>query len=81
LPPEEICAKNKTRTASLARHIAILLCRELLGLSLVRTGQIFAGRDHSSVLYSLKKIKRMQESNKDMYNQVEELRQLCLTDH
>jgi chromosomal replication initiator protein len=78
LPPEDISGKGKTRTTSLARHIAIHLCRELLGLSLVQTGRIFSGRDHSSVLYSIKKIKQLQEKNKDMHKQVEELRQLCL---
>jgi chromosomal replication initiator protein len=78
LPPEEISGKSRTRTSSLARHIAIHLCRELLGLSLVQTGRIFSGRDHSSVLYSIKKIKQLQEKNKDVHKQVEDLRQLCL---
>jgi len=79
LPPEELTGKNRDKTASLARHIAILLCRELLGLSLVQTGRIFAGRDHSSVLYSIRKIKQLQASNKDMNKKVENLRKLCLT--
>jgi len=81
LPPEEMTGKNREKTVSLARHIAILLCRELLGLSLVQTGRIFSGRDHSSVLYSIKKIKQLQESDKDMNKRVEELRKLCITRH
>lgn len=81
LPPEDISGKNRDRKTALARHIAIMLCRELLGLSLVQTGRVFSGRDHSSVLYSIKKIKQLQASDKDMHNQVEELRKLCLTRH
>jgi chromosomal replication initiator protein len=81
LPPEELTGKNKDKTVSLARHIAILLCRELLGLSLIQTGRIFAGRDHSSVLYSIKKIKQLQEGDKVMNKRVEDLRKLCLTKH
>ncbi|MCL1985123.1 MAG: DnaA/Hda family protein, partial [Betaproteobacteria bacterium] len=81
LPPEELTGKNKDKTVSLARHIAILLCRELLGLSLIQTGRIFAGRDHSSVLYSIKKVKQLQESDKVMNKRVEDLRKLCLTKH
>ena len=81
VPPEELAGKNRDKAVSLARHIAILLCRELLGVSLVQAGRIFGGRDHSSVLYSIKKIKQLQDSNKDMHKRVEELRKLCLTRH
>jgi len=81
LSPEEMTGKNRDKTISLARHIAILLCRELLGLSLIQTGRIFSGRDHSSVLYSIKKIKQLQESDKVIHKQVENLRKLCLTKH
>ena len=81
LSPEEMTGKNKGKKLSLARHIAMLLCRELLGLSLVQTGRIFSGRDHSSVLYSIKKVKQLQESDKVMHKKVESLRQLCLTRH
>lgn len=81
LPPEEITGKKRGKNVSLARQIALLLCRELLGISLIQTGRIFAGRDHSSVLYSIKKIKQLQASNRDMNKRVEDLRKLCLTKH
>jgi len=81
LLPEEITGKSRNKTVTLARHIAILLCRELLGLSLIQTGRIFSGRDHSSVLYSIKKIKQLQESDKVVHKKVEGLRKLCLTKH
>jgi chromosomal replication initiator protein len=81
LPSEEITGKSKDKAISLARHIAIFLCRELLGLSLIQTGRIFSGRDHSSVLYSIKKVKQLQEGDKVMHKRVEELRKLCLTRH
>lgn len=77
--PEDILGKSRDKTATRARHIAILLCRELLGLSLVRTGHIFGGRDHSSVLYSIKKIKQLQAGNKDTNKLVEDLRRMCLS--
>ena len=81
LPPEEITGKKRDKTLSLARHIAMLLCRELLGLSLIQTGRIFSGRDHSSVLYSIKKIKQLQESDKVVHKRVKDLRKLCLSKH
>lgn len=76
--PEDLIGKKRDRTIAFARHTAMYLCRELLGLSLVQTGRIFGDRDHSSVLYSIKKIKEIQDSDKDRHNVVEKLRQLCL---
>ena len=79
LSPEDIVGKSRDKNITLARQVTTLLCRELLGLSLVQVGRIFGGRDHSSILYSIKKIKQMQESNKEVHNQVEVLRKLCLS--
>lgn len=76
---EDITGKKRDKSVSLARPVAMLLCRELLGLSLVQVGRIFGGRDHSSVLYSLHKIKALQESDKDTNNKVTALKQMCLT--
>ena len=76
---EDITGKKRDKSVSLARPVAMLLCRELLGLSLVQVGRIFGGRDHSSVLYSLHKIKTLQESDKDTNSKVTTLKQMCLT--
>jgi chromosomal replication initiator protein len=78
LNPEDIIGKSKEQRIAHARHIAIYLCRELVGLSLVQTGNFFGGRDHSSILYSIKKIKKLQTSDKNMHNVVKELRKQCL---
>lgn len=79
--PEDIVGKSRDKKITLARHLAIVLCRELLGVSLVQAGRIFGGRDHSSIVYSIKKIKELQSSNKDMHKKLEELRKECLTSH
>lgn len=78
LTPEDITGKNRLRRNTLPRHLAIFLCREMTGLALVLIGQFFSGRDHSSVLYSSKKIQQLQSSNKEINNHVKELRKLCL---
>ncbi len=76
---EDITGKRRNKSVALARPLAMLLCRELLGLSLVQVGRVFGGRDHSSVLYSLNKIKELQKSDKDTNIKVSTLKQLCLT--
>ena len=76
---ESIIGKKREKSVALARPIAMLLCRELLHISLEQVGAIFSGRDHSSVLYSLKKINELQKSNKDVNIKVATLKQMCLT--
>lgn len=75
---EELTGKKRNKSLSLARPVAMFLCRELLGLSLVQVGRIFGGRDHSSVLYLVNKIRLLQESDKDTNNKVLSLKQMCL---
>lgn len=75
---DDLTGKKRDRNIAFARYTAIYLCRELLRLSLVQTGKLFSNRDHSSILYSLKKIKEIQESDKERNNLVEKLRQMCL---
>ena len=76
---EDIPGKKREKSLGLARPVAMLLCRELLGLSLVQVGKIFGGRDHSSILYSLQKIKKIQASDKDTHMRISALKQMCLT--
>ncbi|MDL2279926.1 hypothetical protein LJC15_04620, partial [Desulfovibrio sp. OttesenSCG-928-G11] len=78
ISPEDLTGKKRDKKLAFPRHAAIYLCRELLGLSLARTGALFGNRDHSSVLYSIKKISSIRESNKDGNMIVENLRQMCL---
>ena len=55
-----------------------MLCRELLGLSLPQLGRIFGGRDHSSIVYLLKKFNEIQQENTDTHNTLSRLKQMCL---
>jgi len=49
-----------------ARQMAIYLCHQLTSLSLAKIGQNFGNRDHSTVLYSCEKLKKLMKENKDM---------------
>lgn len=61
-----------------ARQTAMFLCRELLGASYPALGKIFGGKDHSTVMHSTKKIRKMMDSNKETHQTVTELRKKCL---
>ena len=58
--------------------MAMYLCRELLGESYPSLGRIFGGKDHSTVMHAVKKIRENQVTNKDMHILVTELTQRCL---
>ncbi len=60
-----------------ARQIAMFLCRNLLGLSFMEIGTIFNGKDHTTVIYSVRKIEEIIVSNKDMHNLVTEVTNRC----
>ena len=61
---EDILAKKRTRNLAFPRQIAMYLCRELTDISLPRIGEMFGGRDHTTVIHAHDKISR--ERNEDM---------------
>lgn len=66
LPPEEMLGTGRRPQLVLARQIAMYLCRRRLGLSYPELGRVFGGRDHSTVIHAIKKIRKMLVSNKDV---------------
>ena len=73
LSMEELCSKSRTRTLVTARQIAMYLCRELTDLSLPKIGQMFGGRDHTTVIHADRKIRAQMPERRATYNQVAEL--------
>ena len=56
LPENVITGQSRSRTASNARKIAIYLIRTMTNLSQDEIGQLFDGRDHSTILYSTRQV-------------------------
>ncbi|MGH3751091.1 MAG: chromosomal replication initiator protein DnaA [Pseudonocardiaceae bacterium] len=70
---EDLCGPTKTKHLAQSRQIAMYLCRELTDLSLPRIGQIFGGRDHTTVMHAEKKIRKEMAERRRTYDQVQEL--------
>ena len=49
------------------------LCREMTSLSLPKIGDIFGGRDHTTVMHAYRKIDKQMAEKQTTYNQVSEL--------
>jgi len=68
LDPDRLTSGCRTKEVVLARQVAMTLCRQILGHSYAQIGLFFGGRNHSSVLHSVKKIKKLQEDNDETKN-------------
>ena len=53
---DDLFAKKRTRNLAFPRQIAMYLCRELTDTSLPRIGEMFGGRDHTTVIHAHDKI-------------------------
>jgi len=60
---EEIKGRRRTAPLALARQSAMFLIRKLLGLSLKEIGRFFGGKDHTTVIHAVAKIKRLTEED------------------
>ncbi len=70
---EDLSAKKRTRNVAFPRQIAMYLCRELTETSLPKIGEIFGGRDHTTVIHAHDKIHRERNSDAKLNNTVKEL--------
>ncbi|MEX2289221.1 MAG: chromosomal replication initiator protein DnaA [Mycobacteriales bacterium] len=73
LTMEDLCGSSRSRVLVTARQIAMYLCRELTDLSLPKIGQMFGGRDHTTVIHADRKIRAQMPERRATYNQVAEL--------
>jgi chromosomal replication initiator protein len=73
ITPDQITGGARTRTLVSARQIAMYLCRELTDMPLIRIGEEFGGRDHTTVMHANKKISELMKERRAIYNQVTEL--------
>ena len=70
---DELIAKKRTRNVAFPRQIAMYLCRELTDTSLPRIGELFGGRDHTTVIHAHDKISRERNEDVKLNNTIKEL--------
>ena len=74
LTPSQITGKIRTSEISLARHIAIYLCRDVLDMPFTKIGQCFGGKDHSTIMSAVKKVEKELKTNEQMKIVIKELK-------
>ena len=73
ITPDDLYGQSRIAAIALARQIAMYICREQTNLSLPKIGQLFGGRDHTTVMYAQKKITENMNERRYVYNQVTEI--------
>ena len=67
--------KSKRRMASIAfpRQVAMYICRTSLKESFPKIGIEFGGKDHTTVMHSVDKIKKQMNKEKDLKDEIEKI--------
>ena len=69
----DIKSKRRTRDISVPRQIAMFLCREHTKSSLPEIGRQFGGKDHTTVIFSYKKVSNLIKENKELEASIREI--------
>ena len=70
---EELFNKKRTQNIAFPRQVAMYLCRELADLSYPRIGELFGGRDHTTVIHAYENISKNKVSNISLQNDLQEM--------
>jgi len=70
---EDLQGKSRQRPLVTARQIAMYVFRELTDLGYPSIAQEFGGRDHTTVIHAVEKIKALMKERRQVYDQVTEL--------
>ncbi|MEW6581389.1 MAG: chromosomal replication initiator protein DnaA [Actinomycetota bacterium] len=69
----ELKGQKRTKRLVVPRQVAMYLCRELTDSSLPQIGRSFGGRDHSTVIYAVQKVKEQISQEGEVYGAVQDL--------
>src|SRR6201999_1575003 len=68
----ELVGSSRAATPLRARQVAIFLTRELTELSLPQIGRLYGGRDHSTVINSLRRVEASLDEDAELAEKVRE---------
>ena len=73
LTPSQLTGKVRTGQISLARHIAMYLIRKHLDIPLKKIGEMFGGKDHTTVMSGISKVDKELKTDKQLQDAIREL--------
>ena len=72
----EIISHKKQRVFSYPRQLAMYLCRKHTDLSFKEIGYSFGRKDHSTVIYSVRRVEKLKNKRKDILEDLNRLESL-----
>ncbi len=69
----DLKSKKRSRDISVPRQIAMYICREYTQASLPEIGRQFGGKDHTTVIFSYRKVANLIKENKALENRIQEI--------
>lgn len=75
IPENDIISNSRRKEVAVARHIAIYLCKQLTNSSLKTIGLHFGGRDHSTVIHSIRTVETKYLKDPSLAAQVRQLKE------
>ncbi len=73
IKPYEILSKKRTSEIAVPRQVSMYIIRETMDMSLPAIGKFFGGRDHTTVIHSIKKTENEMLENPTFKHQINEL--------
>ena len=77
--PTDMVSKRRARIIARPRQVAMYLCKKLTKRSLPDIGRRFGGRDHTTVMHAVKRIKQLREDDPSFNALVEAVETLLKT--
>ncbi len=75
----DLHSKRRSRSVARPRQVAMYLAKDLTHHSLPEIGEVFGGRDHTTVLHACRKIKELLESDADIKEDIKNLLRILTT--
>jgi len=76
VPRNELLSSRRSRDVVRPRQIAMYLAKALTSRSLPEIGRRFGGRDHTTVLHSVRKVEQMMKDDGDLCQEIELLKRM-----
>ena len=73
---DELFNKKRTQNIAYPRQIAMYLCRELADMSYPRIGELFGGRDHTTVIHAYEKISNKSKEDSKLQKDLNTLKEI-----
>ena len=74
MPVEALVGERRDRNTSLARQVAMLLCREMTGSGFAQIGNALGGREHTTIQRGIAKIESLLKSDPELSQSLEAVR-------